>query len=206
VLCGERVVKAGALIAFEGLDQSGKQTQAEMLRDRLVAEGREVQFLSFPEYDTKIGDEIAQALAGNRHYPPDVMQLLYVANRYERKPDIAKALDEGKVLVCDRYLASSVAYGQAFGLDGHWLLDVQKYLPAPTLTVLLDIAPATAVTRKSADRDRYERDLALQTRVRGHYQQLAKTLPHWLVLDGERPKDQIAADVFSAVRSALARQ
>jgi dTMP kinase len=198
-------VKRGALVAFEGLDQSGKQTQSELLRDRLVGEGREVQFLSFPEYDTKIGDEIAQALAGHRHYAPDVMQLLYVANRYERKPDIAKALAEGKVLVCDRYLASSVAYGQAFGLDGAWLLDVQKYLPAPTVTVLLDIAPATAVTRKSADRDRYERDLALQTRVRGHYQELAKTLPNWVVLDGERPKDQIAADVFSAVRLALAR-
>jgi dTMP kinase len=196
----------GALIAFEGLDQSGKQTQAERLRDQLTADGRVVEFLSFPEYETNIGQEIEHGLAGEREYGADVMQLLYIANRYERKPEIVQALAAGKILVCDRYLASSVAYGQAFGLDADWLLEVQKFLPAPTLTVLLDIAPATAVTRKSNDRDRYERDLALQTRVRAHYLELAKRLAHWTVLDGERDKDAIAADVITAARSALARR
>ena len=69
----------GLLIVFEGLDQSGKQTQAERLRDRLVAGGHTVHFLSFPDYDTAIGKEIGLALRGERDYPPDVMQLLYVA-------------------------------------------------------------------------------------------------------------------------------
>ena len=78
----------GQLIAFEGLDQSGKQTQAEMLRDRLKAEGRKARLVSFPDYGTSIGEEIARALQGEREYGPDVMQLLYVANRYERKPDL----------------------------------------------------------------------------------------------------------------------
>jgi len=195
----------GALIAFEGLDQSGKQTQAEMLSERLTREGREVRVLSFPEYSTFIGHEIEEALAGEREYGADVMQLLYIANRYERKRDIERWLAQGMVLVCDRYLASSVAYGEAFGLDGSWLIDAQKFLPPPALTVLLDIRPETAVVRKSADRDRYERDLALQTRVRECYHQLARTLPDWLVLDGERARDQIAGDVFSGVAQALGR-
>ena len=195
----------GALIAFEGLDQSGKQTQAEMLIERLAREGREVRLLSFPEYSTFIGHEIEEALAGEREYGADVMQLLYIANRYERKRDIERWLEQGIVLVCDRYLASSVAYGQAFGLDGAWLVDTQKFLPPPALTVLLDIRPETAVVRKSADRDRYERDLALQTRVRECYHQLAATYPHWLVLDGERARDQIAGDVFTAAAQALGR-
>lgn len=195
----------GHLIAFEGLDQSGKQTQAERLRDRLTAIGRRVRLLSFPDYHTAIGAELARALAGERDYPADVMQLLYVANRYERRPEIEQLLRDGWMLVCDRYLASSVAYGEAFGLDPQWLFDIQRHLPQPALTIMLDIAPETAVVRKSADRDRYERDLALQTRVRDGYRRMAAR-DGWLLLDGERDRDAIAEEVFTAAAARLALQ
>ena len=192
----------GHLIAFEGLDQSGKQTQAELLRDRLKEDGRRARLVSFPDYGTSIGEEIARALAGEREYGPDVMQLLYVANRYERKPDLERWLDGGLVLVCDRYTASSVAYGEAMGLDPAWLADMQKQLPPAALTIVLDIAPETAVKRKAVDRDRYERDLALQARVRDSYRRQAEE-QGWVVLDGERSKDIIAADVYDAAVSRL---
>jgi dTMP kinase len=195
----------GHLIAFEGLDQSGKQTQAERLRDRLTALGRKVRLVSFPDYSTYIGDELAKALAGDREYGADVMQLLYVANRYEWKTALQQMLDDGWFVVCDRYLASSVAYGEAFGLDPGWLMEIQRFLPRPSVTVMLDIAPQTAVTRKSVDRDRYERDLSLQARVRESYLRLAAR-EGWLLLDGERPKDAIAADVFTNLASRLALQ
>ena len=94
------------------------------------------------------------------------MQLLYIANRYERKADLQRWLDGGLILVCDRYVASSIAYGEAQGLSGAWLATIQTFLPPPSLTIVLDIAPETAVARKAVDRDRYERDLSLQTRVR----------------------------------------
>jgi dTMP kinase len=192
----------GQLIAFEGLDQSGKQTQAELLRDRLRSDGHKSRLVSFPDYATSIGEELARALQGERDYTPDVMQLLYVANRYERKADLLRWLDGGLILVCDRYSASSIAYGEAQGLDPAWLADIQKYLPPATLTILLDIAPETAVGRKAVDRDRYERDLAMQERVRDSYHRLAEN-ENWMRLDGERPKDAIAADVISAVLSRL---
>lgn len=192
----------GLLIAFEGLDQSGKQTQAELLRDRLKQAGRKARLVSFPDYGTSIGEELARALAGEREYGPDVMQLLYVANRYERKDDLKRWLDGGLILVCDRYMASSVAYGEAFGLDPAWLIDMQKYLPPPALTIMLDITPDTAVQRKAVDRDRYERDLALLARVRESYRRQAAE-QSWLVLDGERSKEAIAADVISAAGSRL---
>jgi dTMP kinase len=194
----------GYLIVFEGLDQSGKQTQAELLRDRLKDDGRKARLVSFPDYGTTIGEEIARALQGEREYGADVMQLLYIANRYERKPDLQRWLAGGLVLVCDRYVASSVAYGEAQGLDPLWLREVQKFLPAPSLTIMLDIAPETAVQRKAVDRDRYERDLAMQARVRDSYRRQAAE-QNWVRLDGERPKDIIAADVFNAVASRLAR-
>jgi dTMP kinase len=194
----------GYLIVFEGLDQSGKQTQAELLRDRLKDEGWKARLVSFPDYGTTIGEEIARALQGEREYGADVMQLLYIANRYERKPDLQRWLDGGLVLVCDRYVASSIAYGEAQGLDPLWLMDAQKFLPAPSLTIMLDIAPETAVQRKAVDRDRYERDLAMQARVRESYRRQAAE-QQWVRLDGERPKDAVAADVFNAVASRLAR-
>ena len=193
---------AGLLIAFEGLDQSGKQTQAELLRDRLKEDGRKARLVSFPDYGTSIGEEIARALQGEREYQADVMQLLYIANRYERKPDLQRWLDGGLILVCDRYTASSVSYGEAQGLEPAWLVEMQKFLPAAALTIMLDIAPETAVQRKAADRDRYERDLAMQGRVHESYQRQAAA-NGWTVLDGERAKDAIAADVYAAAQRVL---
>ena len=192
----------GFLIAFEGLDQSGKQTQAEALNETLTAAGRACQLLSFPDYRTAIGTEIRRALHGEREYGADVMQLLYVANRYETRKRIEGWLAEGRVILCDRYTASSIAYGEAQELDPGWLADVQRFLPAADLTILLDIPPDVAVQRKQANRDRYERDLDLLTRVRGSYQRQAAD-PRWLQLRGDRPKADVSADVRAAVASRL---
>ena len=190
------------LIAFEGLDQSGKETQAQQLREKLRGSGRKVRLLSFPDYGTSIGEEIARALAGERDYGPDVMQLLFVANRHERREAIAEWLAVGHILLCDRYRASSIAYGEAQGLDPTWLEEIQRNLPVPDLTIYFDIAPETAVKRKAHDRDRYERDLALLRRVRQSYQRQARQ-PNWVLIDGEKSKEQIADDVFADVASRI---
>ena len=193
---------AGVLIAFEGLDQSGKETQAQLLRDRLRHNGNKSRVVSFPDYGTSIGEEIARVLQGERDYPSDVMQLLYVANRYERRSDLERWLAGGLVIICDRYVASSIAYGTAQDLDPGWLTDIQRFLPEPNLTVLLDIMPETAARRKAVGRDRYERDLALLDRVRKSYlEQLQET---WVRVDGEQPKEDVAEEVFSSVALRLA--
>ena len=193
---------SGLLIAFEGLDQSGKQTQAELLRDRLTADGRSVQLLSFPDYETVIGAEIGRALRGEREYSAEVMQLLYVANRFEWKGEIVRAKDAGTILVCDRYLASSIAYGEAQGLDGAWLGEIQKYLPQPDITFLLDIAPEVSANRKTLNRDKYESDLSLLSRVRDSYLRQASRAG-WTRLDAGRDRSAVAADVWKAVAAAL---
>src|SRR5687768_5030377 len=161
------------LISFEGLDQSGKETQARRLRSRIEQSGQRVRAVSFPDYETPIGKELAAALAGAREFGPDVMQLLYVANRCEALPKLEAWLADGDVIICDRYRASSVAYGEAQGLDPAWLEEIQRRLPRAILTMFLDIAPETAVTRKAIGRDRYERDLALLARVRESYRRQA---------------------------------
>jgi dTMP kinase len=191
----------GLLIAFEGLDQSGKQTQTELLRDRLADAGRDVALLSFPDYGTPIGEEIERALRGARNYAADVMQLLYVANRYEWRSEIERKRNDGTILICDRYLASSVAYGEAQGLDPAWLLEIQRYLPQPDITFLLDIAPEVSARRKTADRDRYERDLVLLARVRDSY--LRQAGSGWVRLSADRDRADVAADVFAAVSARI---
>jgi dTMP kinase len=192
----------GTLIAFEGLDQSGKETQAQTLRERLREAGRKVRLLSFPDYGTSIGEEIARALQGEREYGPDVMQLLFIANRHERREAILEWIAGGLVLLCDRYCASSIAYGEAQGLDPGWLADIQRNLPPAEITIFIDVSPETAAKRKAHDRDRYERDLALLARVRDSYHRQS-VQPNWIRIDGDRPKSEIADDVFTAVVSHL---
>lgn len=191
------------LIAFEGLDQSGKETQARYLRARLQQDGRVVRAASFPDYDTPIGIEIRQALAGDRHFGPEVMQLLYVANRFEYKPRFDAWLAAGDTIVCDRYRASSIAYGEAMGLDPVWLDLIQQHLPPADLTLFLDIAPETAVERKKTGRDRFERDLALLARVRDSYRRQAAGAG-WVHINAEQPKEEVSAAVSQALTSALA--
>ena len=195
---------AGLLIAFEGLDQSGKQTQAESLRDYLTSRSRRGHLMSFPDYATAIGQELSRALHGERDYAADVMQLLYVANRYEHRDEIQRWLCEDGIVVCDRYTASSIAYGEAQDLDARWLAEIQRFLPPANLIFLLDIDPATAVQRKAAGRDRYESDLALLARVRDSYRRQAQDA-RWVVLDGEQSQAHIATAVVEAVAKALDR-
>jgi dTMP kinase len=195
----------GLLIAFEGLDQSGKQTQAERLQSAIETRGERCRLLSFPAYDTAIGEEIHRALHGTRDYTADVMQLLYVANRYEHKRQIEQWLAAGTHIVCDRYIASSIAYGEAHGLDPRWLAEIQRFLPVADLTILLDIAPDAAAARKAANRDKFERDLALLSRVRDSYRRQAQQ-PGWASIDGAGSKEAVAADVLMAFESRLARR
>lgn len=192
----------GHVIAFEGLDQSGKQTQSERLAAILRQDGHRVEFLSFPEYETAIGAEIGHALHGERSYEADTLQLLYIANRFEFRPRLREWLAAGAIVICDRYLASSIAYGEAQGLDAAWLRDLQRHLPQPTLTILLDIPPEASLSRKQVARDKFERDLPLLSRVRASYRRQAEA-PDWRLVDGARSVEAVAADVTAAVRSRL---
>ena len=190
------------LIALEGLDQSGKETQTRLLRDRIRATVLKARAVSFPDYGTAIGEEIARALQGEREYEAEAMQLLYIANRYERRPDLDRWCKAGITLVCDRYVASSIAYGEAQGLDPDWLHDLQRFLPQPDLTVFLDIGPETSLSRKATGRDKYELDLALQIRVRDSYLRQSKQ-PGWVLVNGELTMLEVAAVITKEVESKL---
>lgn len=201
---GQQAIRpSGHLISFEGLDQSGKQTQAERLLAACRAAGHKTEFLTFPAYETAIGVEIETALRGARDYQPDTLQLLYIANRFEFRTRIEQWLAAGAIVVCDRYLASSIAYGEAQGVDPQWLAEIQRFLPQPSLTLFMDMSPSVSLTRKKADRDKFERDMPLLERVRQSYIRQSAA-PRWMRIDAEQDKDAVSAAVLSAVRSQLA--
>jgi dTMP kinase len=201
---GQQAVRpTGHLIAFEGLDQSGKQTQAERLLEAFRSSGRKAEFLTFPEYTTALGTEIGKALQGERDYQADTLQLLYIANRFEFRPRILEWLEAGTMVVCDRYLASSIAYGEAQGVDAGWLTQIQGYLPQPSLTMLLDIPPEASLNRKRVARDKFERDLPLLGRVRESYLRQAAASESWVRIEGGLDKDAVSQAVLTAVRSRL---
>ena len=189
-------------MAIEGLDQSGKETQAKRLIPWFDARGWRVEMLGFPDYTTTIGAEIAHALRGERHFGADVLQLLYVANRHEWKQAIDMWLEDGRAVICDRYLASSIAYGEAQGLDPVWLAEIQRHLPQPALTVLLDIAPDVAAARKRQNRDKFEQDLAMLGRVRKSYLRQARE-HDWIVVDADNHVEVVGLHIVTQIGPRL---
>lgn len=218
------------LIAIEGIDGSGKGTQAARLVERLRAEGRRCELLSFPRYrDTQFGRKIGDFLNGRfgqlDQVSPFLVSLLFAGDRFESKPVLVRALAENDVVVCDRYVASNVAH-QAAKVDGaerdeliEWVRSVEftlYELPRPHCTVFLDLPVdhatkliALKAQRTYTDRaaDLQEADAAYLQRVHGIYSRLAADDPSWLrvnCLDGDELKsvDRIAEEVWQAVAPA----
>lgn len=191
---------AGRMIAVEGIDQAGKWTVCERLASELRAAGIVTELTGFPDYGTPLGGEIRRFLVGERRYPPEVRQLLYVANRWERAGDLRAWLDGGRAVVVDRYIASGIAYGTAHGLDADWMNAVECGLPAADLTILLDIAPEVSVARKSAVRDVYEGQVDLLRGAREAFLRLADD-PDWCIVDGDGDRDVVWGAVLAVVRA-----
>lgn len=192
----------GFIISIEGLDQSGKRTQTRRLVARLKKNGFPVENLSFPDYSTVIGREIEAFLAGERTYNPETRHMLLSLNRWERKDDLDRWLSEGKVVVLNRYSGSNYAYGSANGLALDWLMNLEKGLPQPDLTILLDVSPRVSLKRKATGRDFHERDQKFLRRVRKEYLKLAEQWI-WSVIEGDVALEKVHADMWRIVKERL---
>jgi dTMP kinase len=189
-------------IDFEGIDKSGKATQASLLRDWLIGRGFKVEVISFPDYTTEIGLEIKAFLSGLKQYSPEVRQLLYAANRWERKSLIESWLMDGKIVIADRYTPSGLAYGYANGLPLDWMICIEKGLPQPDAVIVLDISPETSLKRSKGRVDRYESDLKFLENVRSSYKFLAEKFG-WYIVNGERAPLEVFNDVINIVSKYL---
>jgi dTMP kinase len=197
---------AGLFVTFEGVDRAGKTTQAGLLRDAL---GDRAVAVREPG-GTPAGERIREILKdGSIELDPVSEALLFAAARAELvKRVIRPALEDGKVVVSDRYLDSSLAYqGEGRGLGIEEVARVNRFATGglePDITFLLDLDLAAAAAR-GGEADRFEDEgRALQEQVRDAYEKLAASDPQrWCRIDAARPADVVHADILSAVERAL---
>jgi dTMP kinase len=200
----------GRLIAFEGVEGSGKSTQLELLRQALVGRGREVVVTREPG-GTPAGERMrAVLLDPGVELHPRAEALLFAAARAELVDAVIRpALERGAVVLCDRYLDSSLAYqGDARGLGRGPVTEVNRFATGgllPDLVVLLDLDPASGLRRRSGELDRIEaQDLAFHRRVRQAFCDLAAANPgRFAVVDGAAPVAEVAAGVQAAALALL---
>ncbi len=204
----------GLFISFEGIDGVGKSTQADELEEFVRARGFDV-VRSFEPGGTDLGQEIRHLLLHRKgDVSPRAEALLYAADRsHHVATKIRPALEAGKVVIADRYLDSSVAYqGAGRELETKEIRDLSLWATnglLPKLTVLLDLDPETARTRRDetgTEPDRLEREkIDFFAAVRSGYLELAANEPErFLVVDATKSREEIQQLIRARVAELLA--
>ena len=195
-------------VTLEGLDGSGKTTQARLLGARLEAEGVEVVLTREPG-GTPLGEEIRELLLHGDHVAPWAEAALYAASRAQHVEQLIRpALARGATVICDRYVDSSVAYqGIARGLGLERVLELNLAAVEglmPDRTILLEIGVADAAARMGAEQglDRIEREGdSFRARVAAAYRELAERFPErYVTVDGTASPEAVAEEIHGAVR------
>lgn len=223
----------GRLIAIEGIDGSGKGTQAALLRERCESRGWKTALLSFPRYQhTFFGARIGEFLNGEfgslGELHPFLVSLLYAGDRLESRSTLLSALNESDVVILDRYTPSNIAH-QSAKLAAvaqrvrlrDWIEHVEHVvyaLPHPDLVVLLDIPVMVSqelILRKqqrsytTQSRDLQEADTGYLQAVREAYLQLAADRSHWSIVPVCDDSQQLRAiadvnnDIWTATAQAM---
>ncbi|WP_457554434.1 dTMP kinase [Candidatus Pyrohabitans sp.] len=195
------------LIAFEGIDGSGKGTQSRLLARWLRDRGHEV-FLTREPTDGPIGKLLREALRTSRFHPR-TEALLFAADRSEHLQEIMRHLHKGRVVITERYLYSSLAYQSASGLELEWLRAINSFAPEADLVLYLDVEPEVALRRilspgtlraVSGKKEHFERREFLE-KVRRIYLELAEDSENFVVI----PADASIGEVQAAVRRRVGR-
>ncbi len=201
----------GLFVVFEGPEGAGKSTQIALLAGRLRAAGRDVLLTREPG-GTRAGDAVRDLLLDpDQVIHPLTEFLLYSASRAQLVHEVIEpALEAGRDVVSDRYAGASVAYqGHGRGLDLGFVESLNEQATGglhPDLTVLLDIDPAEGLRRaeRRSPSDRLESaGLDFHRRVREGYLAQASRNATWVVVDANRPQDDVAAAVWLGVERLL---
>lgn len=203
-------------ITFEGPDGCGKTTQLTLLKEYLTRQGYSV-FVTREPGGTKIGEQIRAILHDplNAEMIPHAEILLYSASRAQLVTQVIRpALAKGQIVLSDRFYDSTFAYqGYGHGLDLDALRRITLFATRglrPDLTIYLEIDPQLGLSRRQEDKNaEWNRldALALEFHERVHagYQALIAAEPErWVVVNGQRPVEQVQADVQAAVMARLA--
>lgn len=212
----------GVLITFEGIDFSGKSVQANLLKERLIAENLPVFFLREPG-GTEISEKIRELLLDKQYNKMDAVTelLLYSAARTQMVVEkVLPQLKSGKVVICDRFYDSTTAY-QGYGrqVDLVFVQNLNEFIThglKPNLTFLLDLEPENALKRHALNAsegkiknrkilDRLEQeDMKFHQRVREGYLKIAQAEANrFIIIDGNRTINSIQEEIYKQTKTRL---
>jgi dTMP kinase len=196
-------VSRGKVFVIEGIDKAGKSTQSRLLLDALKQLGKICVIIEFPDYTTKIGEEIRAFLDGKRDYPNELKHMLLSANRWEKKTEIESMIENGTIVILNRYYQSNLVYGLSNGLSLNWLLNLDRGLPKEDLVIILEVNPNTSFQRAlSEDRDIFEMNRMLLSEVQKNYRKFARKF-RWKIVNGEKGKEEVHRDMMNIVKKNL---
>lgn len=198
-------MREGRIIVLEGIDKAGKGTQCKLLQNDIMKAGFNCKIIDFPDYSTPIGKEIRLFLDGRRSYSSEVQHMLLSVNRWEKKEEIEKMLQNGTIIIMDRYYQSNIVYGLSNGLDLNWLINLDKGLPKEDIVIILEIDPATSYKRVNRNRDLFENNLEFLSNVKQNYQKLSQVY-NWKIVNGEETVEKIHLKTSSLVKEKLSIQ
>jgi dTMP kinase len=228
------MVSVGRLIAIEGIDGSGKRTQLGLLEEALNARGFGVYSTGFPQYASWFGKMVGEFLNGDlgdlQTVDPHFTALLYAGDRFEAKPQITTALNQGKIVLADRYIGSNLAHQTArvrpekrqeflawiehleYTIYGLPREDRVLYLRLPAVEAQALVAKKAARSYTSAKQDILEASLRHLQEATDMYDALSRR-PLWVTVEcfdssrqTMRAQEAIAADVLAAVEPLLESQ
>lgn len=192
----------GKFICVEGIDGSGKTTQAKKLVKNLQSRGYDAVYTTEPS-DGKVGALIRDFVLSRKDRIPIALEaLLFAADRVDHVQAVVEPLlKQGKIVVCDRYVCSSLAYQGAAGLDLDWMDCVNKFALKPDLTLFLDVPPELGLSRLRRKKSVMETVRNLK-KVRDVYLNLVQQ-NRMILLDGDKSIGEVAENVLKAVLEEL---
>ncbi len=191
----------GLFYAVEGIDGAGSSTQARLLYEHLVTSGFSA-YLTHEPSNGPVGQHLRQLLLGKTtSMPAESMALLFAADRVQHAClDIVPRLQRGEHVICDRYVLSSLVY-QGLDLPLAWVEQINKYAPAPDITILIDTSPSQAAQRRAqrgGPTEIFDND-TLQHRLRERYLTLLPS--NGIRLEGAASPQAIFSQLLSTLQN-----
>lgn len=195
------MVKKGIFMVIEGLDGSGKTTQAVLLAEKL-SKNHQVMLTAEPSR-AKIGTFIRDCcLYEQTRLPTEAEALLFAADRIEHmQKELKPALDEGKLVICDRYVYSSLAYQGSAGLSLDWIKTINARAVQPDFSLFLDVPPERVLERLQRKKSVME-TLETQQKVREIYLKYVEN-GELIRIDGDKTREGVANALFAKVMELL---